>query len=326
MSVVAVGELPTLRLATHDARLVDDIAKRLVSSGGERVDALKWVAAARAAWDELPATLRRPVRSFRRQSGSHGALLVRGLPIDQASLPPTPTVLGSVQRTATVPAAVLLMVASGLGDPIAFRAEKMGALVQDVVPVPGQEEFQGNAGSVMLSFHNENAFHPHRPDYVMLLCLRSDHDQVAGLRVACVRQFLPLLSTETRQTLRRPEFITEPPPSFGAHGGATTAHCVLSGDEEDPDLQVDLAATEPLTAGARDALDELRDLFDRTAQTILLREGDLAIVDNRVAVHGRTSFRPRYDGNDRWLQRTFAAADVRRSRAYRRDDGYVLAE
>jgi L-asparagine oxygenase len=49
-------------------------------------------------------------------------------------------------------------------------------------------------------------------------------------------------------------------------------------------------------------------------------------VDNRVTVHGRTAFQPRYDGRDRWLQRTFALADLRRSRGYRPNDGYVLAE
>ena len=49
------------------------------------------------------------------------------------------------------------------------------------------------------------------------------------------------------------------------------------------------------------------------------------MVDNRVTVHGRTAFRPRYDGRDRWLQRTFVAADLRRSREYRPGDGYVLA-
>jgi len=48
------------------------------------------------------------------------------------------------------------------------------------------------------------------------------------------------------------------------------------------------------------------------------------IVDNRVTVHGRTAFRPRYDGADRWLQRTFAVADLRRSRDHRPDDGYIL--
>ncbi|MBY8851239.1 hypothetical protein K7G98_24000, partial [Saccharothrix sp. MB29] len=125
-------------------------------------------------------------------------LLVRGLPVDPARLPPTPARPGSVQRTATVPASSAVLVALHLGEPMAFREEKSGALVQDVVPVPGMEETQGNAGSVPLTMHVENAFHPDRPDYVGLLCLRNDHDNVAGLRVASVRRALRLLPERER--------------------------------------------------------------------------------------------------------------------------------
>ncbi len=220
---------------------------------------------------------------------------------------------------------MLTAIACGLGDPVSYASEKGGALVHDVVPVAGRESFQGNAGSVSLSFHTENAFHAHRPDFVLLLCLRADHDGIAGLRVACTRTVLASLSQSAREVLASSSFVTSPPPSFGM--GRATAPCpVLSGAAEDPDLRVDLAATKPLGSEAAAALAELATELDRTAQTILLRPGNLAIVDNRVAAHGRTSFRPRYDGGDRWLQRVFVSTDLRRSRAWRTGDGYVLAD
>ncbi|WP_330335274.1 TauD/TfdA family dioxygenase [Streptomyces sp. NBC_00536] len=293
---------------------------------GALVDDPAWVASARDHWEELPARLRRTLRSFRRDPGTGGALLVRGLPVGGAALGATPVTDGSVQRAATVPASVLVLAACGLGDPAAFRPEKTGALVQDVVPVPGREEFQGNAGSVLLTFHNENAFHPHRPDFVMLLCLRADPEGLAGLRTSCVREVLPLMDGETRAALWRPEFRTAPPPSFGAADGRAEPHPVLTGAYEDPDLRVDMAATEPLTERGAAALGELRVLFERTARTARLEPGDLAVVDNRITVHGRTAFSPRFDGTDRWLQRTFVLADLRRSRAHRAGDGYVLAD
>ncbi|MFH7599310.1 TauD/TfdA family dioxygenase [Streptomyces racemochromogenes] len=308
----------------QDADRIGEIARALAPVADGRIDTPEWVDAARTAWCDLPVGLRRALRSFRRDSGPSGALLVRGLPVGEETLPETPTVRGSVQRTADVAAAVLLTVASGLGDPAAFRPEKTGALVQDVVPVPGQEDFQGNAGSVLLSFHTENAFHPHRPDFVMLLCLRADHEGVAGLRTACVRQVLPLLSDTSRTALQKEEFVTDAPPSFGSVPGAAAPHAVLTGAADDPDVRVDFAATRATTRRAQSALDELNRLFDLTAQTIRLTPGDLAIVDNRVTVHGRTSFRPRYDGQDRWLQRSFVLTDLRRSRGLRAQDGYVL--
>ncbi|WP_374776248.1 TauD/TfdA family dioxygenase [Streptomyces sp. NBC_01310] len=58
---------------------------------------------------------------------------------------------------------------------------------------------------------------------------------------------------------------------------------------------------------------------------LILQPGELAFVDNRVAVHGRTSFRPRYDGRDRWLHRTFVHLDNRRTTGYRGNSGFMLA-
>ncbi|MFD1935554.1 TauD/TfdA family dioxygenase [Nonomuraea mangrovi] len=250
-------------------------------------------------------------------------MIIRGLPVREQGLPDTPSVPGSVQRTATVSAALLIMIAAGLGDPSAFLSEKSGSLVQDVVPVPGKEKFQGNAGSVLLEWHNENAFHAHRPDYVMLLCLRADHEKISGLRTACARQVVPVLGDAAREALFADEFVTAAPPSFDV-GESTVHHAVLTGAPEDPDIQVDLAATTGQTARAQKALQELRTAFEQTALVHRLQPGELAIVDNRITVHGRTEFRPRYDGRDRWLQRTFVTNDLRRSRHQRPADGYVL--
>lgn len=311
-----------LELDSADATEVDRLARALCT--GERVDEPDWVARARHAGDELPLALRRGLRKFRRHSGSRGLLVIRGLPVDETGLPATPSAADSVQRDATVAAAVLMMVACGLGDPLAYLAEKSGALVQDVVPVRGRETFSGNAGSVLLTFHNENAFHQHEPDYVLLLCLRADHDRTAGLRTACLREVLPLLSAASLDALFAAEFRTAPPPSFGSNNTAGRPQPVLFGAPDDPDIRMATIATTALTPRAEAALAEFGQVCDAGAHTTKLTPGDLAIVDNRVTVHGRTAFRPRYDGADRWLQRTFATADLRRSRDHRDRDGYVI--
>lgn len=299
------------------------VARDLLGRAADRVDDPAWVCQARRAWHETPAELRHVVREFRRFSGPFGVVVLRGIPIDAAAVPATPTVRGSAQQAPALPAAVLLLLASGLGDPVAFAEEKAGALVQDVVPCPGEEEVQGNTGSAELTFHTENAFHPHRPDFVLLLCLRADHDGVAELRTACIRRMIAELPDQAREALSRPEFVTVAPPSF-AGAGEDMVHAVLSGGPDDPDLRADEAATRPLTRAGRAALAELSAAVRRNYQGIRLRPGELAIVDNRVAMHGRSAFGPRYDGGDRWLQRTFVAADLRRSRDMRPGDGHVL--
>jgi len=43
---------------------------------------------------------------------------------------------------------------------------------------------------------------------------------------------------------------------------------------------------------------------------VVYEDDDLLIVDNSVAVHGRSPFRARFDGTDRWLQRSFVVGDL----------------
>jgi L-asparagine oxygenase len=303
---------------------VDWIARGLHRGPDDQVDNSACIAAARQSSCSLPHRLRRGLRQFRRDSGPSGSMIVHGFPVRADELPPTPDADGPVPRAVSVTAAMLMVAACELGDPIAFRAERSGALVQDVVPVPGGEDVRDNAGSALRSFRNENAFHRHRPDFVMLLCLRAGPDPTAELRIASARELLPALSGAAAATLFSREFVTKPPPSFGYAGDLSTPHAVLAGAAEDPDIRLDMAATMALTPRAQLALQEVNEVLDQIAHTFRLVPGDLVTVDNRVALHGRTAIQPRYDGRDRWLQRTFVAADLRRSRDLRPRDSHVL--
>jgi alpha-ketoglutarate-dependent taurine dioxygenase len=61
----------------------------------------------------------------------------------------------------------------------------------------------------------------------------------------------------------------------------------------------------------------LCDQIEANMQDIQLRPGDIAFIDNYRAVHGRKSFRARYDGTDRWLKRLNITRNLRGSRAWR---------
>jgi len=301
------------------------LAERLTGSRHPLIDTPQWLSAALDASSFLPRRLLTALRTFRHDPGPHGTLLLRNLPVvADEPLPVTPAVPNSVEQVPTVAASVLSSVMLQLGEVIAFRNEKSGHLVQNVVPVPGREESQSNAGSVLLELHVENAFHDNRPDYVGLLCIREDPTGDAKLCTSSIRQALPLLDAGTRQVLAEPRFLTEPPPSFGALDSIGSAHPILQGDLEDPNVLVDFAATHPLDDTAKAAMAALREAFVETMTGHRLRAGDLAVVDNRVAVHGRTSFTPRYDGADRWLERVYAHLDNRRSRVDRAGGGPVL--
>ncbi|WP_327674834.1 TauD/TfdA family dioxygenase [Kitasatospora sp. NBC_00458] len=317
------GDTSVLELTAGERAELEALAGRLAQTGPGLVDDPGWQAAARAESCRLPDRISRTVRTFRHDAGTAGTLTISNLPLAPDRLPPTPTVPDSVERRTTLPAALAVLLGSELGTVIAYRDEKFGALVQNVVPVPTLADSQSNGGSVQLEFHTENAFHPHRPDYVGLLCLRPAHEDQVGTQVASIRHALPLLDEEARAVLREARFMTEAPPSFH-EAGLSSPHPVLGGAPEDPDICVDFHATRALDERAEKSLAQLREALVEVRSDVVLRPGDMIFVDNRLVVHGRVAFSPRYDGNDRWLHRVFVHLDHRRSRRFRPDNGPVL--
>jgi alpha-ketoglutarate-dependent taurine dioxygenase len=73
---------------------------------------------------------------------------------------------------------------------------------------------------------------------------------------------------------------------------------------------------------AEAALQRLAQVVEEHHLSVVLQAGDLLVVDNDVAVHGRSPFTPRFDGTDRWLQRAFVVTDLAASADER--EGRVL--
>ncbi|GHF48508.1 hypothetical protein GCM10010218_32490 [Streptomyces mashuensis] len=275
----------------------------------------------------LPWSVRRAVTDFRHQSNDYGALLVRGLPVGH--VPDTPRDPRAVVHKDTWLSELwLAMFAQALGSTYAYAQEKSGALFQNVVPTPGNaDKLSSESSSILLDFHTEAAFHPFKPDYVMLLCLRPDHDRAARTINAGVRMVLPLLSARERAVLTRPLFRTGIDYSFGSANGQQgngPVLPVLSGDPFDPHLTYDLDLMTGETEEAGRALQSLREAVAACGSWVRLDRGDLLVVDNRRAVHARSEFTPRYDGRDRWLQRMCVTVDIARSSAYRRAGSRVV--
>jgi len=199
---------------------------------------------------------------------------------------------------------------------IAYADEKEGRLVQDICPMPGAERRQENSGSCLLELHTEDGFHPNKPHFISLFGLRADHDRVARTVVGGVRAVIPELDDEHVRALCSPNFRIKLSSSFvGADRQVWSRQMpVLTGSPHDPDLCVDFHAMQATTPDAERAFDALRAAFDDHLHELVLESGDLAIIDNRKAVHGRTTFTPRYDGYDRWLRRCFTVSDIRATR------------
>lgn len=268
--------------------------------------------ALRAVSSELLTTL----LDFRVSSSTDGVLLLRGLPLDDP-LPPTPAdgYFEGAWGELAVSTVAQLIVTSAFGDVIAYEDEKRGRLMQDISPVPGAETQQENTGSILLELHTEDGFHPHKPHFISLMCLRGDHDRQARTVAGGVRAVLPRLDPAHVEVLHQPLYRIRVASSFtGSDGGSGRYSAplpVLSGSTVDPDLCVDFHAMEPMTEAAAQAFEAFRAVMLRSLVGAVLQPGDLLVIDNRKAVHGRTGFAPRYDGHDRWLRRCFAVTDIR---------------
>lgn len=273
-----------------------------------------------------PEQLLRTLAEFRYRSNSDGALLLRNLPIDDP-LPLTP-VDGDFDddwQRLRVASMTQLAVMNALGDVISYADEKAGRIIQDVVPVPGAEKRQENSGSCFLELHTEDGFHPERPRFISLLGLRPDHERVALTLASGIGRSLAALDGGTREVLSRPLYRIRLASSFVGDREDVFAGPVpvLAGSLSDPDLCVDFHAMVSDDREGRRALDSLRRALLTNLIGHVMEPGDLLIVDNDKAVHGRTGFTARYDGDDRWLRRSFAVPDLRRSTADRMPSSHV---
>ncbi|WP_232713299.1 TauD/TfdA family dioxygenase [Bacillus xiapuensis] len=266
---------------------------------------------------KLPEKIIDYLISFKREKNRHGTLLFRNLPTDN-ELPNTPSNgEPSKNKTENVSELLLYLFMLHLGEPIGYADEKNGQIIHDICPVKGKETNLENSGSqVFFTYHTEDAIHPHKPDYLSLVCLRSDHEQKAKTETASIVQALELLPGYAIDLLRKPLYLLSPPSSFNSPE-LTIQTSVLSGNIIQPNLCIHGSLMKGTNSEAQWALEELKKALASVSSGVVLKPGDLIIIDNHLAAHARTAFTPKYDGKDRWLQRMFAVIDFNKSSASR---------
>jgi L-asparagine oxygenase len=284
---------------------------------------------------ELPDAVRVAMRP---PGTAAGATIVGKLPLADAEFGPTPPSWveaarwsGEAERRASSFEldVVMLLLARSAGEPFGWQGQQGGRLVNNIVPSPGHEHEQSGASSkTLLSPHTEDAFHPDRANLLMLACLRNPDN--VGTTVSSVRR--TDLTDDERRVLRTPTLPILPDVSYGAgheHYSAiplpTLWNAESASDTADLTLRYDPAYTplDDADAEFRLAYTRLTAELERVCVTAALTPGELLLVDNDVAVHGRVPFTARYNGTDRWLKRVNIRLPERRRRAAEADEnGY----
>lgn len=284
---------------------------------------------------ELPGQVRAAVRP---PEGSAGAAILRSLPLSDAKLGATPSNWREAARQAGEPGHLeslrsdiaLLLLARSAGEPFGWAGQQEGRLINNILPTPGHELEQSGASSkTLLSPHTEDAFHPDRANLLMLTCLRNP-DAVGTTVSSVLRVDLDAMDRALLGTATLPIL---PDVSYGeGHAGCATPalptlwYPIEKNDSAThPTLRYDPAYT-PLDDAEPDFLGAYTRLgaeLERVCVTVALTPGELLLVDNDVAVHGRVPFTPRYDGTDRWLKRVNIRLPDRRRRSAEADEnGY----
>lgn len=311
---MTTGATPIRRLDPHAVDELTATAQKILADFGSsaaRPELLRRIA---ASANRLGETIRHPCRPVDTEDGLY---VLRGLPVDDGGIGPTPASWAEAGDSAAEWDVILLLLATAMGHPIAWEGQQDGRFVHNIVPSPGHEQEQTGASStVLLSPHTEDAFHPGRAHLLLLGCMRN-HDAVATT-AAGIRRVR--LTAEDVALLSRPELPILPDDAYaeaqGFAGGTPPKVPVLWQTESGPTLRYDPAYTplDEAPADYRAAYDRLTAELERVSVAVTLEPGDVLVVDNDLVVHGRVPFQARYDGTDRWLKRASVRVPGRRSR------------
>ncbi|WP_344163838.1 TauD/TfdA family dioxygenase [Kribbella yunnanensis] len=283
--------------------------------------------AARRAAQQLPERVHHALHSFGRWGSDTGTLLIEGIPLGR--IPATPEDNKQHVGEATLLARVQAMFGESLGHLIAYEAEGSGRLFQDMVPARAAARTQTSLSSLTeLELHTEQAFSALKPDYISLACLRGDPD--ARTYTLTAKQVSAHISGADLAVLRERLWMTGVDESFRVggqqfdDGDVRGPMPIISGAAGDPYIVFDQDLMAGRTPEADAAFERVLRIYRTHRNHHVLKPGDILLVDNNRAVHGRSPFHPRFDGGDRFVVRSFVTNDLAKSRYARLDNGRAV--
>jgi L-asparagine oxygenase len=301
------------------------LAKYVTEDPGRDPEA--FCGAARRAAAHLPNSVAEFLRDFYRSGSLSGAVLISGLPVDDA--PSTPADNRQHLGQCTMLARVQAILNEFLGSMVAYEAEGGGRLFQDMVPSRAAATTQTSLSSVIeLQVHTEQAFSDLRPDYLSLACLRDD--PCASTFIITAKEIASRCTPEEIDLLRQPRWTTTIDASFLGQGHDYEAGLlrgpmpVFYGAPDDPFMILDQDLMRGTDQVAQDLLKRVISAYLDGRCAYTLRQGEVLILDNKRAAHGRSDFIARFDGTDRFVIRSFVVRDLDRSRHARVGDSRLV--
>jgi len=226
--------------------------------------------------------------------------VLKNLPID-SSLPSTPTKKRAAHDHDLLADRVLGLISSMFGRIYTLAERPTQWHIHDIYPVEDDAFMQLGSNKIDLEWHVETGVHAHRPNWVVLLCLRGAPD--AYTYVARAQDLS--LSAELIDFLEQHQFKIQVDDTIGNSTKGYVTTSILQDYDSDPKIIFDPDYTLPRDDREQDAINSVTSAVNSASTSYILEKGDLLILDNRRTVHARSSYSPDYDGSDRWLKRVF---------------------
>jgi Fe(II)/alpha-ketoglutarate-dependent arginine beta-hydroxylase len=312
--------------------LLSEVAAEFTS-----VDSPEFLMQATPLSHELPKRLRGLMNEFRLKDDGYGVIVIRGFPVDEEKIGPTPASWDDRSPARTLEQETLLALCGTLlGDLVTWASEQDGYIVHNVLPIKAYEDSQLGWGSAVENiFHVEDAFSPYSPDYLGLICMRNP--DATGTTISAVAD-LDLAQLDL-DTLFGENFYVRPDDAHLAAADQQNSYntsrleafsqreeevnkppkiAILFGDRNAPYVRLDPPYMDALGCDkAPKAMEQFVRALSVNKKCVRLQPGDMVFIDNCRAVHGREAFKAKYDGTDRWLKRVKVTHDLRKSRVHR---------
>jgi len=252
------------------------------------------------------------------KSGVRRHLLIRDQRVCSQRLTPEHDRQGALNSEVIKEADAFLLGGSLLfGAVYGYTTEQEGSFVQNVLPSSAAADTPSYKGSrAFLRFHNDitftvpESFYVTNPDYTCLYCLR-ENDTPVLTYVLSVEEIVAKLSDAEREIAQAPIFSFSTPYGYNerVNQGVPTwiRNMPILSREAVPEIHFTASGVMSEDPRGVELLKRLEsEVFHvDNAVAIELRVGDLLVIDNRRALHARSSFTARFDGRDRWLRRTY---------------------
>ena len=315
-----------IELTQNDVILLLKLAHDLTENPSENPDL--FCRKAKQLSNLIPNYIKNSLMHFSVNGSQTGYFLLKNLPVENA--PQTPSGNKFKVGEKTLLARMQAILISVFSDLIAYEAEGYGRLFQDVVPIKSMSTVQTSLGSnTELEIHTEQAFSKLRPDFLSLSCLRGDSN--ANTYILPVGKIMDNITNDEMDLLRKPLWKTGVDLSFKLNGhefiegDVRGPLAILSGPDDDPRITFDQDLMTGICEESKKMIKKIVDIYYKHRCSHNLRPGEMIIIDNRRALHGRSPFYPLFDGLDRFLIRCFSTLDYIRSAYARINESRTIA-